>query len=56
MSAHTVRTYNQAILVGVPTYGAIALVAFISPLGCMLLCNATWIYWSFASAKMHLKR
>ncbi len=55
VSAQTVRTYNRAMLAGIPTYCAIGLVAFVSPIGCMLLCNATWIYWSFASSKMHLE-
>ena len=50
----TVTTFTKAMSMGVPAYLVIALFAFISPLGSVLLCNAMWIYWSFASTKMYL--
>ena len=54
VSEKTITTFTRAMSMGVPVYVVIALVAFISPLGSVLLCNAMWIYWSFASMKMQL--
>lgn len=49
----SIRTFTRVMIAAVPAYAIIALVAFISPLGSVLLCNAMWIYWSFASVKMY---
>ena len=54
VSDKTLTTFTRAMSAGVPAYFIIALVAFVSPMGSVLLCNAMWIYWSFASMKMQL--
>ena len=54
VSAKTITTFTRSLSMGVPVYFVIALVAFISPLGSVLLCNAMWIYWSFSSIKMQV--
>ena len=55
VSEKTITTFTRAMSMGLPVYFIIALVAFISPLGSVLLCNAMWIYWSFASVKMQFQ-
>lgn len=54
VSGRRIKTFTQAITTGVAVYAGIALFAFVSPLGSVLLNSATWIYWSVASAKMQL--
>ena len=50
----TIATFTRTMSVGIPAYLVIFLVAFISPLGSVLLCNMMWIYWSVASVRMQM--
>lgn len=48
----TVAAYSRAMSVGMVLYLLIVGVAFVSPFGAVLLCNAMWVYWSTASVRM----